>query len=135
MKDFGDLLIRESLDFAKHDHGAIAFRDLPEGVLDSGAELGLYRVIVGASAAVGKQACERWSVLLIGAGGRVDGKLLPLVPTPPATLVRGLVESDTVEPCAQGRIAVERADRAKDLEEDILGDVSGVGRVVNAAGN
>ena len=65
----------------------------------------------------------------------VDGDLLFLVAGPPASLVRGFVESDAVEPGAQAGAAMEAANAAEDLDEDLLRDVGCVGGIVEAAGD
>ena len=70
---------------------------------------------------------------VVGFGGGVDADLLAFVAGPPAALVGGLVQGDAVEPGAQAGVAVELADAAEDLDEDFLGDVGGVGGVVEAA--
>ena len=67
--------------------------------------------------------------------GGVDGDLLLFVARPPAALVGGFAQSDAVEPGAQAGFAVEAANAAEDLDEDFLGDVGGVGGVVEAAGD
>ena len=43
------------------------------------------------------------------------------------------MQGDAIEPGAQAGVAVEAANAAEDLDEDFLGDVGGVGRVVEAA--
>ncbi len=135
LEDFCDLLVGEAFDFAKDDDGAEDFRQLAQGIFNADAELCLKCMLVGALAVVGEQGGERGSVVLVGEGGTVDRDFLAFVPAPPAALVGGLVEGDAVEPGAQRGSAGEGADGAEDLEEDVLGDVGGVGRVVEAAGD
>ena len=43
------------------------------------------------------------------------------------------MERDAIEPGAQTGFAMEAANAAEDLDEDFLGDVGGVGGVVEAA--
>ena len=58
-----------------------------------------------------------------------------VVARPPAALVAGFVEGDAVDPGAQAGVSVEGGDVAEDLDEDFLGDIGGVGRVAQAAGD
>jgi hypothetical protein len=64
---------------------------------------------------------------------RVDGELLALVAVPPAALVAGLMQGDAVDPGAEAGVAAEAGDVAEDLDEDLLRDVGGVGRVAEVA--
>ena len=59
--------------------------------------------------------------------------LLALVAVPPAALVAGLMQGDAVDPGAEAGVAAEAGDVAEDLDEDLLGDVGGVGRVAEVA--
>ena len=63
----------------------------------------------------------------------LDGNFLPLVPRPPAPLVRRLAQSDAIDPRPQRRLAVKAAYSAKDLNEDFLSKVGGVGAVAHGA--
>src|SRR5208283_5513252 len=96
-------------------------------------------LVEGRAAAVGQRGGER---VRAGGGlggpaarrtGRVEVDLPAPVARPPAALVGGLAQRDAVEPGAQAGLAVESADVAEDLEEDLLGDVGGVGGVLQAA--
>ena len=92
----------------------------------------------GESALIGQGCAEAETVaFVVGVGliGRVDGDLLLFVARPPASLVGGFPESDAIEPGAQTGFAMKAANAAKDLDEDFLGDVGGVGRIVEAARN
>jgi hypothetical protein len=67
-------------------------------------------------------------------GFHLNGDFLLLVAAPPAALVQSFMQSDAVDPGAQGRLRVEGADVAEDFDEDFLGEVGGVGGVANGAG-
>src|ERR1035437_3981459 len=53
------------------------------------------------------------------------------MPHPPATLVRGLVKGDAVNPRPQGRLTVKAPHAPEDLDEDFLGQVGGIGPVMH----
>src|SRR5260370_28289299 len=85
---------------------------------------------------IGQVCAEAESVaFVVGVGliRRVNGDLLLFVARPPASLVGGLPESNAIEPGAQAGFAMEAANAAKDLDEDFLGDVGGVGGGVGAS--
>ena len=137
VEDLGDLLVGEVFDLAEDDDGAVGLGQLAEGGLDAKTELGLGGVVEGRTGAVGEGGSEgeglAGGVGLVGLGGGVDADLLAFVAGLPAALVGGLVQGDAVEPGAQAGVAVELANAAEDLDEDFLGDVGGVGGVVEAA--
>ena len=45
------------------------------------------------------------------------------------------MQCNAIDPGTEARLAVEAADVAEDLDEDFLGDVGGVGRVLQATGD
>ena len=63
----------------------------------------------------------------------LDGDLLLLVPHPPAPMIRRLAQRNAVDPGAQRGLAVKTVDAAKDLDENFLGQVGGVGLVAHRA--
>ena len=136
VEDFGDLFVGESFDLAEDDDGAEGLRELAQGGFDALANFGLGGVIEGGIAVVGERCAEAETVaFVVGVGliGRVDRDLLLFMARPPAPLIGGLAKSDAVEPGAEAGFAMEAADAAEDLDEDFLGDVGGVGGVVEAA--
>lgn len=57
------------------------------------------------------------------------------MPRPPAPLIAGLVDGNTIQPRTEAGLAVEAANIAEDFNEDFLGDIGGVGGVLQAARN
>ena len=137
LQDVCDFVVGEAFHLAQDDDGAEGFGQLAEAGLDADPDLGLRGVVVGRAAAVGEGGAEAKGfvavVAFVRAQRRVDGELLALVPAPPAALVAGFVERDAVKPGAQAGLAMEAADAAEDFDEDFLGYVRGVGRVLQAA--
>ena len=71
---------------------------------------------------------DRWhSFVALGFG--LNGGLAKLVAKPPAPAVRSLMQGDAVDPCLQAGVGVEALDSAKNLEEDFLSGIGGVGGV------
>ena len=64
---------------------------------------------------------------------RLNRSLMRLVPEPPPSPVRGLVQSDAVNPCLQGGPTVKVFHSAKHFHENFLGGVGRVRRVVHDA--
>ncbi len=64
-----------------------------------------------------------------------DGNFLAFVAPPPAALVAGLAQCNAIDPGAQTGVSVEAANAAVNLDEDVLGQVSGVRGVWNGARN
>ena len=62
-----------------------------------------------------------------------DRRLLYLVPEPPAPLVGGFMDRNAIDPGFQAGIGIEILDTAKNFDEDLLGGVGGVGRIVQNA--
>jgi len=69
--------------------------------------------------------------ILIG----VECDFATFVPGPPAALVAGLVESYAVNPSAERGITVEATNATVNFDEDFLGDVGGIGGVMQTAGD
>ncbi len=66
---------------------------------------------------------------------RFDGHFAAAMPRPPAALVGSLMQRDAVNPGSQAGVAMEAANPAEYLDENILGDVGSVGGVFQKAGN
>src|SRR5215813_13798987 len=57
------------------------------------------------------------------------GDFLPAMARPPSALVRRFMQRDAVHPSAQTRFAMEPANTAKNLNEDVLSHVSSISRI------
>jgi hypothetical protein len=138
VEDLGDLFVGEAFDFAEDDDGSEGLRELAEGVFETLAGLVLDDLIVGGVVGIGEGGAEAERVafcVCVGVVAGVDGDLLTFVTGPPTALVGGFAKSNAVEPGAEAGVAVEAADAAEDLDEDFLGEIGGVGGVVNVAGD
>ena len=138
VQDFGDLLVAEAFDLAQDDDLAKGFGEGTEGGFDVFAEFGADGAVEGRSVAGGEGVGEAEGLGVVAGlrdEGCVDGEFLAFVAGPPAALVAGLVQGDAIDPGAQAGVAVEGGDVAEDLDEDLLGDVGGVGWVAQAAGD
>lgn len=93
-------------------------------------------VVEGRIAVIGQRSAETHAVaVLFLIVGRINGDFLLLVTRPPTPLIGSFMQSNAVEPGTKTGVAMKAADAAKDLDEDFLGDVGGIGRIVEAAGD
>src|SRR3979411_385455 len=73
------------------------------------------------------------AVFVFTVGDRINRGFLRLMPEPPAPAIRGLMQSDAVDPRLKTGLAVEMLHSPENFQKYFLGSVSGVGWIINDA--
>src|ERR1700756_3116074 len=124
-EDLGDLLIAEALDVPQDDDGLEGLGNLADSGLDLVPQFGMGGEVERRLLPVDEGVLEMEGFAVVVGKLLLDGVFPAFVAAPPAALFGGFVQRDAVDPSAKAGFAVEVADAAIDLDEDILGNVCG----------